>query len=520
MQTLLGEKFLKGRLNAVVDNLVAMTAENREQRRLKALSEYQVLGDALNPRLDRVVQVVKTAFRIDVVSIVLLPELGIARLASAGLPKPSPIPRSQSFSQMCIENEGPLTFLDMSKDERLANHPLVVEPPYIKTALGAPLRSHDGWWLGSLNIWSAAPRTFSAAEISMLEDFAHIVSDELELHRTLATSLNHETLLQAIFDNASVGIVVNRPNGNRVFANSRYCEMLGYTKEELFATQVTSVSHPDDFAATRDLMLKAGLGKGENYTRESRLVSKAGETKWFRFTGSCMSGPNGGEPYLLSIVENIDDRRKAEKARALLLGEINHRVKNTLAIVQGVAKQLLRTTDSTAEFSEAFEARIQALARSHDMLTQSSWNPLPIDRIVKQLVCDTWQPYERQIEFVGPDISLNAQTTVMLTLLLNELMTNAVKHGALKTDKGVIRISGQTRQVGDLPWLDLKWCETTEHRVALPERRGLGTYLLERAPKLGLSGTGRLEFTPQGIRCELSFPVFPDSGLFQLGLEN
>jgi PAS domain S-box-containing protein len=376
----------------------------------------------------------------------------------------------------------------------------------------------DGYYLGSVNLWQTERREFTDNEVSLLESFAEIVGDELELHRALLERQKQQTLLNAMFDNSAVGIAVYNFRGQRVVANQKYCGMFGYTTDEMIGQTTADVDSDDDREILDEGMRKVATGELKLFECEARLIHKSGKPVWCRFKLSRITNAATGEHYVLSFVENIDDKHAAEQARNLLLGEVNHRVKNTLAIVQGIARQLMRTAPDASTFAAAFEARVQALAKSHDILTQASWQPLPLNQLVANILGETWQPFERQIRFSGPAVPLNSQTTVMLGLLLNELITNAVKHGALRSHDGRVEIAGEAVTIDGRPWMKVSWRERSNLPIRDLRRRGLGLYLLERAPKLGLSGTGSLAFAPGGFEYEVTFPVFEDSYLFAKGL--
>lgn len=480
-----------------------------ESERLNDLARYKVLGAGSHPRLERVARVIQRTLSAKYVSISMLPDTGagIERIANINLPERRII-RCKSFTEVTVKLGGPLVIPNLVNDKRFATHPLVTDSPRLRSVLSVPLLNARGRYLGAVYIADDQPRDYSAEDISLLSEFSHIVLDELELHRTLIEARNREQVLETLFDNAAVGIALINDAGNRIAINTHYCDMLGYSRSELLGTHVHETTHPDDRDAASQLSSKLQNGEVKSYHYECRAITKSGGHLWVRKFVSRMSNSETSEPYRIAIVENINSQRKSEDARDILLGEINHRVKNTLAIIQGIAKQLLRNIESPSEFGPAFEARVQALAKSHDMLTEHNWHPLPMRRLVEQLVTGAWEPYLDQVKFDAPQTVLNAQTTVMLTLVLNELMTNAVKHGALKSSTGTVTIDCHQFEKEGVNWLELQWRESTPNQIQIPEKRGLGLYLIERAPRLGLGGEGESEFAPDGFRSRIAFPVY------------
>lgn len=503
---------------AVDGDEVTQSIEFHESRRLKALATYEIVGKEQQPRLQRVARSLAKVLKVELVVVVLVPETGVQDLASTS---PTPLPMSQrnkSLATLCVERGGLVEVPDVLAHPLLFDHPFVTGPLACRSAIGVPFCTPDGWWLGSISVWDATIRRFSDNEKAVLADFADMIAEELELHKTLLEQKRQRSLLQAMFDTSAIGISVYDNTYARVAINRAFCEMFGYEPHELIGKTPSDVDIAGEDGVAKSGLAQVLAGKLASCNHEGELRHKSGAKIWCRFTVSRLDIPEIDEPFAIAYTENVNDRRQAEQARTLLLGEINHRVKNTLAIVQGIAKQLLRTSPDPATFAVAFETRVQCVARSHDMLTKASWEPLPLREIFDQLLRETWEPYSDQIEFHGPNIPLNAQTTVMIGLLLNELLTNAVKHGALKSPAGRIRLEADLHQREGEPWTDITWSETSDQPIAPTSRRGLGMYLLDRAPRLGLSGTGTLRFNDCGLCYHVSFPVREANGLFQQGL--
>ena len=197
---------------------------------------------------------------------------------------------------------------------------------------------------------------------------------------------------------------------------------------------------------------------------------------------------------------DVTDRVLAERQQKLLLDELNHRVKNSLATVQAIAYQTLRNAATPSDFHEAFESRLLALAATHDLLTASSWRGAAL----RDLLLAELQPFAaEQYALSGPEVELTSAGTLALGLVLHELATNAAKYGALSKGGGRVAISW--RADGD--WLDLEWIEAGGPPVAPPTRRGFGSRLIERSLKDQLGGVARLDFDPAGLICAIRLPL-------------
>ncbi|MAK80688.1 MAG: histidine kinase [Phenylobacterium sp.] len=197
---------------------------------------------------------------------------------------------------------------------------------------------------------------------------------------------------------------------------------------------------------------------------------------------------------------DVTDRVRAEQQQKLLLDELNHRVKNTLATVQAIAAQTLRTTASPAAFREAFEARLMALSSTHDLLTQSVWQGAPL----KDVILMELRPHgAERYQLEGPEVALSPAETLTLGLVFHELVTNAAKYGALSTSEGCVRVRWDVRGDTGHPRLYLTWSEDGGPPVSPPVRQGFGSRLIERSLQGDIDGKASLEFAPGGLKCHL-----------------
>jgi PAS domain S-box-containing protein len=216
----------------------------------------------------------------------------------------------------------------------------------------------------------------------------------------------------------------------------------------------------------------------------------------------------------LAFVRDVADRTwaAAERARAeeqqrLLTAELQHRIKNTLAMVQAIATQTLRNAETKEEAAEAFGGRLQALARGHDLLTQASWDATPIRAVVEGALAPHRPTGTDRIRAGGPDLQLDAKAALALALALHELATNAVKYGALSNDSGEVEATWAVDVTGGAPILRFRWQERGGPPVRSPTRRGFGSRLLERGLAGQLGGEMKLAYEPSGLVCTLEAPL-------------
>jgi two-component sensor histidine kinase len=194
----------------------------------------------------------------------------------------------------------------------------------------------------------------------------------------------------------------------------------------------------------------------------------------------------------------------AKQLQRLLLEELHHRVKNTLATVIAITSQSLRNAETLEQGRFAVENRLLALGRAHDLLLQGKWTTAQLGDVIHAAI----EPFEnRQVPrfSVQPiDLSVNASAVLPLTMSLNELCTNAVKYGALSVPAGKIAISVAIDK--EKQRFKLGWTETDGPTVQEPKRRSFGTRLIDRLATQ-LHGEARLRYEPQGVRYELDVPL-------------
>ncbi|WP_046868563.1 sensor histidine kinase [Microvirga massiliensis] len=197
-------------------------------------------------------------------------------------------------------------------------------------------------------------------------------------------------------------------------------------------------------------------------------------------------------------------RERAEEQQRMLLNELNHRVKNTLATVQFISARTLRNASSPEEAQGLLESRLAALARAHDVLTRESWEGADVGEIVAQAVAPFSGSGEDRIRFSGPPARVAPRTTLALSMAFQELATNAVKYGALSNRAGTIRITWKLVTDADAgSRLHLRWEEAGGPPVQPPGRRGFGSLLLERVLAQDIDGEVRIEFAATGVVCTL-----------------
>ena len=200
----------------------------------------------------------------------------------------------------------------------------------------------------------------------------------------------------------------------------------------------------------------------------------------------------------------ISRRQRAEEAHKLLLNEFKHRVKNTLAMIQGLASQTFPSASS--EEQESFTARLQALSGAYEILTNENWHGAAIGEVVNRALAPFQEGHEERFQISGDPIRLDTQKSVLLAMAIHELATNALKYGALSNAEGVVSLTWQAAQVDHARRVRVEWRELGGPPVTAPTRRGFGTKLIEQALKTE-GGGAELTFARRGVTCALEIEV-------------
>jgi PAS domain S-box-containing protein len=258
--------------------------------------------------------------------------------------------------------------------------------------------------------------------------------------------------------------------------------------------------HPDDRPATFEAWGRS-VATGEPYDIEHRVTMRDGRYRWARSRAFPRRDEAGAIRLWYGSTEDIHEKKVAEEHQRLLINELNHRVKNSLATVQAIAFQTLKGDTPMAEARSRFEARLIALSRAHNLLTEQNWEGAALERVVR----DSVEHFAGDCRFriSGPSFWLAPRAALALALALHELGTNAAKYGALSADGGFI----------DIAWhqadgvLRLDWKESGGPAVAAPSRRGFGSRLIEQGLGGDLGGEARITFEPDGLRCTIQAAV-------------
>ena len=312
-----------------------------------------------------------------------------------------------------------------------------------------------------------------------------------------------EARFRGTFDNAAVGMAHVGPDGSWLCVNQRFCDIVGYSREELLRGTFQDITHPDDL--DRDLHLFSLLMRGEieRYHVEKRCFHKQGHVVWIDLTTALQRDGRGSPQYCVPVIVDITERKAAEAelvqseaTQRRLTAEIDHRAKNLLAVVQAIARLSVHYCTSPESFLHAFQDRIDALARTHAVLSDGRWQGASLRQILTAEMSAFAS--EGRISCAGEDVLLKAATAQDLTMALHELATNATKYGSLSVPHGRLAIAWQRTDAGGLA---LDWRESGGPPVRPPTRTGFGRMVIAGAA--GHGGAVDHRFEPEGVSCRI-----------------
>lgn len=309
--------------------------------------------------------------------------------------------------------------------------------------------------------------------------------------------------LAAIVSSSDDAIVSKTLDGVVTSWNAGAMRIFGYSAEEMIGRSIKRII-PAELQAEEDDIL-ARLRRGERIDHfDTVRVAKDGRRVQISLTVSPVRDSAGVIVGASKVGRDVGERKRHEEMQRLLLNELNHRVKNTLATIQAIASQSMRRAADPGEFVTSFNGRVKALAGAHDLLVQSQMRGTALLDLMRQQVALGPEDGTR-LSFSGPDVTLEPRIAVQLALVLHELATNARKYGALSVPEGRLEVVWTLRADGERV-LALSWTESGAPGVRAPESRGFGTTLIERS--LGSNGgTAMMDYSADGLRCSITLPL-------------
>lgn len=307
--------------------------------------------------------------------------------------------------------------------------------------------------------------------------------------------------LAAVVESSDDAIISKDLNGVITSWNRGAARLFGYTAEEAIGQPIMMLFPPDRLDEEAEIVGRVRRGERvEHYETVRRR--KDGCLVEISLTVSPVRDADGKILGASKIARDITEQKRAQERQKLIVSEMKHRIKNSLATIQAIASQ---TLNQHAEERDAFIARLHALDRAHDVLTAETWERASLSVIVNRALEPFQQEHRERIRVDGPDhLWLGSSKGVMVAMVIHELATNAIKHGALSNGTGQISVTWDRTAQPDIA--KLVWHESGGPEVTEPKKRGFGSHLIERAFG-GQLGAARLVFNPSGLMCTLEITL-------------
>ena len=339
----------------------------------------------------------------------------------------------------------------------------------------SPIRAADGTIIGASKI-------------------AHDITEQTLIQQNLEDS---ELRFRALADNIPQLAWIAMPDGNPFWFNQRWVELTGMDWNLIGSEERARFQHPDHVDKVRAKWAKE-IARGEGWEDIFPLRSKSGGYRWFLSRAQPIRNAEGKISMWFGTGTDVTDQREHEEQVELLMGEVSHRSKNMLAIVQSI---LHRTAGDVApEFVAGFEKRIAALAANQDMLIHRGWTGATMSEIVHSQLQPVGELLGKRIKLEGPlNLVIRPRAAEALGLAVHELLTNAIKYGALSNDEGEVRVNWQADASAEQPAFEVTWRENGGPPVTSPSRSGFGSILIERNVRAALAATVEIDYAPGGL---------------------
>lgn len=358
----------------------------------------------------------------------------------------------------------------------------------------------------------AMPVAVWSRPISIADTTATLVRlTDLSIHRRAEQIAAAERFARSVLEQATEAVVVLSPDGHITHASWRAEQLaeqppVGCKFSEAFRLEAESAQDARTLTRFSAESLDTLLATRPFHGLEVKVGGEGHAKSTFLLSAGPLVDDNRINVGSIVTLTDITERKRAEEQQTTMVAELNHRVKNILAIVQSVAAQTMRSSGSLENFAVAFDGRLKALAIAHDILTQTRWIGIGLSELLAAVLAPYRTPEEPRVGISGPAILLPARAVVPLSMVLHELTTNAAKYGALSTRRGKIEITWQLTGDADQS-IEMVWQERDGRKVKPPAKAGFGTRLIDRVISHDLDGKTTIDFDPAGFRCTLAFPV-------------
>jgi PAS domain S-box-containing protein len=327
------------------------------------------------------------------------------------------------------------------------------------------------------------------------------ITERIQAEQALRDS---EQRFRALAENSVVGLWQITPEGRTLYVNPAMARLLEVDSSDELRGEPADAFYTEGSAARIHEQLRKRQ-KGETTVYEAELVGRRGTHRHMLIHGAPIFDAEGYLQSNFGTFVDITERKEAERRQKLLTDELDHRVKNNLASVMGLATRTLDASRSLSQFREAFLGRLRAMTRTHDALARARWEGVDLTDVARLVAGAFADEQHQRLSLEGPRILLPARLALPLSLAMHELAANAVHHGALSRPEGQVELAWSIDERENR--IRLRWQETGGPRARKPRRPGVGLQLIEGLITYEAGGRLNMAFEPTGLRCEMDLPT-------------
>jgi len=428
------------------------------------------------------------------------------------------MPLKDALCTHAMREAGCIVVPDARRDERFCDHPLVVEPSFVRFYAAYPLVSREGTALGCLCVFDPQPRdrltgdecvtlaALAEAATAMLERWQVERSSDCFRAQSRKEIAAIEQRFQVLADAMPQLVWSATPDGMVDYFNQRWCDFIGQPASASYGTGWMRSLHEDDRTKAAQVWANA-VESGEPYEVEYRLKHHSEDYRWVLTRGLPLRNDAGEITRWLGTCTDIQEQKADAERLEMLSRELSHRIKNIFAVIGGLIAMTSRNRPEFKDVATELRDRVLALGRAHDFVRSQGGmgGANPPTRLIG-LLDALLSPYQdgtgRRIAIQGDDVAVDDRSATPLALFFHELATNAAKYGALSDGNGQVHI--RIRDGGEV---ELEWSETGGPLVGGSGRPGFGSSLVELSIGRQLGGKLNYQWRKEGLRVTARLPA-------------
>ena len=493
----------------------------QRQRALADFGELALRGDDLQAILDEACRIVCNALRSDIGKVVEIEPDGKSALVRAGLGWREGIVgetrislTGRSSQHYAIQQARPMVTHDIAKEERF-DIPDFMHEHGVVALVNTPIFLPGGQPYGLIEVDAREPREFGEDEVEFLRTCATILGPVIDrLFKMTALQRSDERFRLVVENARDFAIMISDPHDFITDWFAGAVEIFGWSEEEVVGRHVSIIfSSEDNDNGIPEREMESALAHGKMPDVRWH-VTKHGDRVYLDGQTIALRNPDGSLRGFLKIAQDLTERKRNEERQSVLLAELQHRVRNVLAMVSAVVRRG-DISGTTSDFRDRLSGRIAAMARTQALLTQGAGVGVDLEAMVREEMLSQ-SAGDHRFHVAGPPLTLAPKAAEVLTLAVHELATNASKYGAFAQPGGEVEVVWRVERRPEQDWLEFFWSERgVRLDPAPPQRKGFGTELVTRRVPYELRGSGDLRLDPDGLKCHIAFPLVPGESILQ-----